>query len=572
MDAKEVKVEELYGKWYEQCVDGAVLTIEENTMTYERKDKTVRSPYQFRKDKEGHDLWYFAAKDIPSTFEQIIYHPSFNPELDGLSTRMAMVVYDMIYHPKNFRRQPYKAPEYGEIHLNTDKKAIKWFQDYRIRKLKFKVQEPNRESGMMAPTPPYFGFYSYEIERTEEGGGIIRAMLYRGAGGEPGTGSANRTSFGGMMMANAKEGLQCPEVAMTPQEMNQFELFVCNSKIDQLNGINEWQDEVPSGTESFDLSIQFYKESYHARANHIFFLPDAKKEIRSLHMYIFKLLVQAGLDYVRNEFHSTKPMLRIPSGNVDDYLIKMDTRDDVKRKGEVYDYEVSWDRAHWQYYNAVSEPLKNALERMLEKIHKEDEARCAELYKIMAEIPSDAREDIHHHASIFIGTFREIYQKKFFVFWLTRGEQYSIEINGTYSRKDPIGDPQIYCYSSEDGHLMCAAEFYTDIEKLTDQLIEKAAKNYSQERLAKLKSPAYREIVKKRLNTPESEGGIGFEPGEAGMMFRFICDLDDREPWISEYTVNYDESQDILNPYYAEMSAVKRTVSPMGFVRGVQQN
>ena len=75
--------------------------------------------------------------------------------------------------------------------------------------------------------------------------------------------------------------------------------------------------------------------------------------------------------------------------------------------------------------------------------------------------------------------------------------------------------------------------------------------------------------MKKRLNTPESEGGIGFEPGEAGMMFRFICDLDDREPWISEYTVNYDESQDILNPYYAEMSAVKRTVSPMGFVRGV---
>lgn len=155
MDAKEVKVEELYGKWYEQCVDGAVLTIEENTMTYERKDKTVRSPYQFRKDKEGHDLWYFVAKDIPSTFEQIIYHPSFNPELDGLSTRMAMVVYDMIYHPKNF----------------------------------------------------------------------------------------------------------------------------C-----------------------------------------------------SLHMYIFKLLVQAGLDYVRNEFHSTKPMLCIPYGNVDDYLIKMDTRDDVKRK------------------------------------------------------------------------------------------------------------------------------------------------------------------------------------------------------------------------------------------------
>ncbi|MBP3297882.1 MAG: hypothetical protein J6M27_14995 [Lachnospiraceae bacterium] len=28
MDAKEVKVEELYGKWYEQCVDGAILTIE----------------------------------------------------------------------------------------------------------------------------------------------------------------------------------------------------------------------------------------------------------------------------------------------------------------------------------------------------------------------------------------------------------------------------------------------------------------------------------------------------------------------------------------------------------------
>ena len=56
------------------------------------------------------------------------------------------------------------------------------------------------------------------------------------------------------------------------------------------------------------------------------------------------------------------------------------------------------------------------------------------------------------------------------------------------------------------------------------------------------------------------------------MMFRLICDLDDREPGISEYTVNYDESQDILNPYYAEMSAVKRMVSPMGFVRGVQQN
>lgn len=28
MDAKEVKVEELYGKWYEQCVDCEVLTIE----------------------------------------------------------------------------------------------------------------------------------------------------------------------------------------------------------------------------------------------------------------------------------------------------------------------------------------------------------------------------------------------------------------------------------------------------------------------------------------------------------------------------------------------------------------
>ncbi|MBP5608397.1 MAG: hypothetical protein J6X66_09060, partial [Lachnospiraceae bacterium] len=504
-----------------------------------------------------------------SGFEKLIYHYFDRKDQGMISTRMAMIVYDMQYNPRNFNRDPYEAPKYGEVHINTDKKAIKWFQDYRVRKLCLKVQVPFKEStGMMAPMPPYQGYYTFDIERTEDGGGILRAVMDKG-GCAPG--SVNPNTPGGMMMAAMQgRGFKVPDVEISPKEMNELALCIANGKLDQLNGLDAWQDGVPAAAESFDLSIQFYKESYHARANHIFVPEIWKKDGYTLHLFILNLLIKAGLDYGRMEFHSTKPMLRIVSKRDNDaYGIYLSQeggdKETVTLKGEAYDYDVEYPKGRWKMSGEVPPALKNSLDLWMEQVNKEEKARGLWLYDAMAKIPEDKRNGLRH-ASRLLGDFRAKYGKGFFWFLMLRCESYYLPVEGGLMNTDPFGDHKTYCFSTADGHQMSVAEFYTDIEKLIDILTGKLLERYGSGPMHdKLADPGYREVIRKRLSAPETEGGYGFEMFDKGMEIKFQCDPDNGEkPWISEYTLAYEEMQDIIDPEFAELKGTTNSMPYYG--------
>ncbi|MBQ9865976.1 MAG: hypothetical protein IJM34_03050 [Lachnospiraceae bacterium] len=569
-DQKTVK-EKLLGKWYEQCENGAVLTVEERTLIYEKYGEKKTASYALMQDPDSKSDWILCVNDIPDSFTTFVYHTSVNPEYCHLTTRMNMVVYDMHYSPRCFEREPYEAPKYGEVHINTNEKAIKWFQDYRVRKLCLKVQVPFKESsGMMAPMPPYNGYYTFDIERTQDGGGIIKAVMDKG-GCAPGSLDTNMS--GGMMMMMAgmqQRGFKVPDVEISPEDMNKLALCIANGKLDQLNGLDAWQDGVPAAAESFDLSIQFYKESYHARANHIFVPKEWKKDGYKLHLFILNLLVKAGLDYGRMEFHSTKPMLRIVSKRDNDaYGIYLSQeggdKETVTLKGEVYDYDVEYPAGRWKTFGEVPEALKNSLDLWMEQVNKEEKARGLWLYDAMAKVPEDKRTGMCHAARL-LGDFRAKYGKGFFWFLMLRGEVYYVPIEGGLQNADPYGDHKTYCFSTKDGHQMSVAEFYTDTEKLIDLLIKKLSGRYSHGPMHdKLVSPEYREILRKRLTMPETLGGMGFEMNADSMSINFQCDLDEkREPWISETKIHYEDSQDILNPEYAEMKTAENKMPYYG--------
>ena len=566
-------IERLQGKWYEQRVNGAVITIEKDRIVYDEGEEHISGLFNVRKNEEGYNEWDiitnkgFNAKW--SGFEKLIYHYFDRKDQGMISTRMAMIVYDMQYNPRNFNRDPYEAPKYGEIHINTDKNAIKWFQDYRVRKLSLKVQVPVRDNGgMMAPRPPYMGYYTFDIERTEDGRGIIKAVMDKG-GRAPGSSGGLNTAgpmIGMMMALNTGRGKQIPDVEIKPEEMNKLALCIANGKLDQLNGLDEWQDGVPGATESFDLSIQFYKESYHARANHHFVPEIWKKDGYTLHLFILNLLIKAGLDYGRMEFHSTKPMLRIVSKRDNDaYSIFLSQegadKETVTLQGEVYDYDVEYPAGRWKTFGDVPEALKNSLDLWMEQVNKEEKARGLWLYDAMAKVPEDKRTGMCRAARL-LGDFRAKYGKGFFWFLMLRSEVYYIPIEGGLQNADPYGDHKTYCFSTTDGHQMSVAEFYTDTEKLIDLLIKQLSGRYSEGTMHdKLVSPEYREILRKRLTTPETLGGMGFEMYADGMCINFQCDLDEkREPWISETKIHYEDSQDILNPEYAEMKTAENSM------------
>ena len=484
---------------------------------------------------------------------------------------MNMVVSDMQYSPRCFEREPYEAPKYGEVHIKTNEKAIKWFQDYRVRKLSLKVQVPFKESScMMAPMPPYHGYYTFDIERTEDGGGILKAVMDNG-GCAPG--SLDTNTFGGMMMMMAgiqQRGFKVPDVEISPEEMNKLALCIANGKLDQINGLDAWQDGVPAAVESFDLSIQFYKEPYHARANHIFVPEEWKKDGYKLHLFILKLLVKAGLDYGRMEFHSTKSMLRIVSKRDNDaYSVELSRegkdKETVTLKGEAYDYDVEYPAGRWKTFGDMPEALKNSLDLWMEQVNKEEKARGLWLYDAMAKVPEDKRTGMCHAARL-LGDFRAKYGKGFFWFLMLRSEVYYVPIEGGLQNADPYGDHKTYCFSTTDGHQMSVAEFYTDTEKLIDLLIKQLSGRYSHGPMHdKLVSPEYREVLRKRLTTPETLGGMGFEMYDDGMKINFQCDLDEtRQPWISDCKIHYEDSQDIINPDYAEQCGAANSMPYYG--------
>ena len=572
MEEEKKKIaEQLLGKWYEQCENGAVLTVEERTLIYEKYGEKKTASYALKQDPDSKSDWILCANDIPDSFTTFVYHTSVNPEYCALTTRMNMVVYDMQYSPRCFEREPYEAPKYGEVHINTNEKAIKWFQDYRVRKLCLKVQVPFKESsGMMAPMPPYQGYYTFDIERTEDGGGIIKAVMDNG-GCAPGSLGTNMS--GGMMMMMAgmqQRGFKVPDVEISPEEMNKLALCIANGKLDQINGLDAWQDGVPAAAESFDLSIQFYKEPYHARANHIFVPEEWKKDGYKLHLFILKLLVKAGLDYGRMEFHSTKSMLRIVSKRDNDaYSVELSRegkdKETVTLRGEAYDYEVEYPTGRWKMSGEVPEALKNSLDLWMEQVNKEEKARGLWLYDAMAKVPEDKRNGMRC-ASRLLGDFRARYGKGFFWFLMLRCESYYLPIEGGLMNTDPFGDHKTYCFSTTDGHQMSVAEFYTDTEKLIDILIRQLSGIYSHGSMHdKLVSPEYREVLRKRLTTPETLGGMGFEMYDDGMKINFQCDLDEtRQPWISDCKIHYEDSQDIINPDYAEQSGAANSMPYYG--------
>ena len=572
MDEEKKKIaEQLLGKWYEHRENGAVLTVEERTLIYEKYGEKKTASYALKQDPDSKSDWILCANDIPDSFTRFVYHTSVNPEYCALTTRMNMVVYDMQYSPRCFEREPYEAPKYGEVHINTNEKAIKWFQDYRVKKLCLKVQVPFKESsGMMAPMPPYHGYYTFDIERTEDGGGILKAVMDNG-GCAPGSLGTNMS--GGMMMMMAgmqQRGFKVPDVEISPENMNKLALCIANGKLDQLNGLDAWQDGVPAAAESFDLSIQFYKESYHARANHIFVPEEWKKDGYKLHLFILNLLVKAGLDYGRMEFHSTKPMLRIVSKRDNDaYGIYLSQeggdKETVTLKGEVYDYDVEYPAGRWKTFGEVPEALKNSLDLWMEQVNKEEKARGLWLYDAMAKVPEDKRTGMCHAARL-LGDFRAKYGKGFFWFLMLRCESYYLPIEGGLMNTDPFGDHKTYCFSTTDGHQMSVAEFYTDTEKLIDILIRQLSGRYSHGPMHdKLVSPEYREVLRKRLTTPETLGGMGFEMYDDGMKINFQCDLDEtRQPWISDCTIHYEDTQDIINPDYAEQSGAVNSMPYYG--------
>ena len=572
MDEEKKKIaEQLLGKWYEQCGNGAVLTVEERTLIYEKYGEKKTASYALKQDPDSKSDWILCANDIPDSFTRFVYHTSVNPEYCALTTRMNMVVYDMQYSPRCFEREPYEAPKYGEVHINTNEKAIKWFQDYRVRKLSLKVQVPFKESsGMMAPMPPYHGYYTFDIERTEDGGGIIKAVMDKG-GCAPGSLDTNMS--GGMMMMMAgiqQRGFKVPDVEISPEEMNKLALCIANGKLDQINGLDAWQDGVPAAVESFDLSIQFYKEPYHARANHIFVPEEWKKDGYKLHLFILKLLVKAGLDYGRMEFHSTKSMLRIVSKRDNDaYSVELSRegkdKETVTLKGEAYDYDVEYPAGRWKTFGDMPEALKNSLDLWMEQVNKEEKARGLWLYDAMAKVPEDKRTGMCHAARL-LGDFRAKYGKGFFWFLMLRSEVYYVPIEGGLQNADPYGDHKTYCFSTTDGHQMSVAEFYTDTEKLIDLLIKQLSERYSHGPMHdKLVSPEYREVLRKRLTTPETLGGMGFEMYDDGMKINFQCDLDEtRQPWISDCKIHYEDTQDIINPDYAEHSGAANSMPYYG--------
>ncbi|MBP3297154.1 MAG: hypothetical protein J6M27_11290 [Lachnospiraceae bacterium] len=568
-EEKKSILDRMQGKWYEQRENGAVITIEKDHITYESSGESTSGSFRLHRPEEDGDDWDILTgggfKTKWDMFEKLIFHASRREERDWIQSRLNMLIYDMQYTPRSFERTPYETPKYGEVHIKTNEKAIKWFQDYRVRKLCLKVQEPQRPStGMMAPMPPYAGYYTFEIERTENDGGILRAMLDRGGCAPDAVGTMGFAA-GMMMMGMQDRGVKIPDVEVSPAEMNELALCIANGKLDQLNGLDAWQDGVPAGTESFDLSIRFFKESYHARANHIFVPKEWQVDGKKLHLFLLKLLIRAGLDYGRMEFHSTKALLRIKTVSRDAaYCITLSQegreKEEVSMQGEAYAYEVSYPVGRWKMSGEVPEALKNALDALMQQINKEEKARGLWLYDAMAKIGQDVREAKRppYYASRLLGDFDGEYGKNFFWFRMLRAESYSLPIEGGLQNKDPFGDHKSYCFDTEDGHFMSVADFYTDVEKLIDILIGKVSGNYSEGNpmYKKLVSPAYRETLRQRLTTPETLGGMGFCPGNAGMNISFQNDLDENcSPWITDCNILYKETQELLNPRYATMAA-----------------
>ena len=551
MGSEEFDIRQLEGSWYEQCENGDVITIKDEWIRLERKGTVKELRFRVKKSESSDCEWDILCGEL-FPIERLCWIDFGAPSEPFLQTRLSMEIMDYHFNPRTFKRKPYEAPKYGEIHINTNEKAIKWFQDYRVRRLSLKIQEPQRESGMMAPQPPYAGFYTYEIERTADDGGVIRATIQNGHG-----------------CLGFSQTFTVPEVKMSPKEMNELALVIANGKLDRLNGLDAWQDDVPSHFESFDLSIQFYKEDYHARANHSF-VPDIwKKDGRTLHRFIFKLLVIAGLDYGRNEFHRQSPMLRIGSGPQDPpgYSIVKDSRR-VEKAGEAFEYNCN--RTAWKliYDGEVPPALKASLDALQLSINREDEERSAFLYEELAKLPPDRRPANGGTvwATQLFDFFHIQADKLFFFFYMLREEQCDLHLD-CIKEKDLRGGYRRCCYDTKDGHLMCAAEFYTDTEKLCDLLLAALLSRHNDKTMQeKIRSAAYRERILKMLNTPETQDGIGFDIRKDDMKFSLFFDLDEtREPWITELELKYEDTQDILNPAYAREWAVDKKDSLRGW-------
>ena len=92
MDEEKKKIaEQLLGKWYEHRENGAVLTVEERTLIYEKYGEKKTASYALKQDPDSKSDWILCAKDIPDSFTTFVYHTSVNPEYCALTTRMNMV-------------------------------------------------------------------------------------------------------------------------------------------------------------------------------------------------------------------------------------------------------------------------------------------------------------------------------------------------------------------------------------------------------------------------------------------------------------------------------------------------
>ena len=103
-------IDRMQGKWYEQCANADVITIEKDHITYEYDGESTSGAFGVRRSEDDENEWNIGTgggfKAKWSGFERLVFYSFGEGDLDYITTRMNMIVYDMQYSPRQFERKP----------------------------------------------------------------------------------------------------------------------------------------------------------------------------------------------------------------------------------------------------------------------------------------------------------------------------------------------------------------------------------------------------------------------------------------------------------------------------------
>lgn len=510
------------GTWYEQNENGGIITIKNNTISYHDEYYDAEVRYEPSNTTEGFELvptedWYYIdifynAKDDVLTMHDL-------PHTDG----------DGGYHLYTFLRTEYVAPPepvYGERTDKSDPDAPKEFSDYTIRSLTLDVYEPWRDNGDMAPEQPSQGEYSYELSVTDDGTGTLVSSF-------------------------------CQEVTVSEEQLQELSGILENSSLPTLNGVDIITEEMPEDTVRYDLSVEFASgETFHSRANGKDVSPVWETDGRTLHQALFFIMVDAGYNISTGEFHSSGPMKRIISSYSDPAGYTVDTGlGRFEKNGEAYDHLVYAEYPEFTVEGDASPALIKTLNEISDDYKKKAEKDLEYDFGIMESAPEGLWKNEEHRTTYsFYAPEHEAADRTKYLFWISEGHANCFGI-GKYGSGEYTYDR--FCIDAETGEVLSLNDFFNDENALCDLLITLLDEhNWEDESQEYLHSEACRKKLLKGLSTPESEGGIGFDPAEDGIILYADESFDDILYFPYNFKIYYDDVQDLLNDAYASERSI----------------